>query len=99
MLLYLYAHDVNIELNGKLPTILLTTILFMTGTTFLFYSISRKVELGIMNTVRTALQIILTVLLGYLYFNERFTCYQIIGSGLIILGMLMVYNSNELSSL
>ena len=57
----------------------------------LFYSISRKVELGVMNTVRTALQIILTILFGYLYFNEQLSHIQLLGSILVILGIFLVY--------
>lgn len=92
MMSYLYIDNRNIEINGKISTIILTVLLFVTGTTFLFYSISRKIELGIMNTVRTALQIIFTIILGYLYFDERITLYQLIGSILIITGILMIYN-------
>ena len=75
-------------------TIILTTILFAIGTIFLFYSISMKIELGIMNIIRVALQIILTMILGYIYFNEQLTNYQLIGSIFIIVGILMVYNIN-----
>ena len=94
MMSYLYIDNKNIEINGKLLTIILTTILFAIGTIFLFYSISMKIELGIMNIVRVALQIILTMVLGYIYFNEQLTNYQLIGSILIIVGILMVYNIN-----
>ena len=94
MMSYLYTDNRNIEINGKLLIIILTTILFVIGTIFLFYSMSRKIELGIMNMVRIALQIILTMILGYIYFNEQLTNYQIIGSILIIVGIIMVYNVN-----
>lgn len=88
---YLYAHNAKIEINGELRTILLTTILFIIGTMFLFYSISTKIELGVMNTVRTALQIMLTTLFGYLYFNEQLSFIQLVGSILVILGIFLVY--------
>ena len=88
---YLYAHNAKIEINGNFKTILLTTILFIIGTMFLFYSISRKIELGVMNTVRTALQIMLTILFGYLYFNEQLSKIQLLGAVLGIVGIFLVY--------
>lgn len=91
MLSYLYAHNEKIEINGELRTILITTILFIIGTIFLFYSISTKIELGEMNTVRTALQILFTILFGYLYFKEKLSNVQLLGVVLVILGIFLIY--------
>jgi drug/metabolite transporter (DMT)-like permease len=90
MMTYLYVDDVKLEINGKLDTIVLTTMLFVVGTTSLLYSISRKIELGIMNTVRTALQIIITIILGNIYLKEEITKKQLMGTMIIIVGMIMV---------
>ena len=96
--LYLYfTHYETVSLEVTLntfTTIFMAVFLFAVGTIFLIYSIYCKANLGILNTVRTSTQVILTLLLGYIYFNEQLTNYQLIGSILIIIGILMVYNIN-----
>ena len=87
----LRMNNVNTDINGEFSSLFLTSAFFIIGTIFLFYSISKKVNIGILNTIRTALQIILTVLLGYLYFNEKITLMQIIGIILIIVGIFLVF--------
>lgn len=87
----LKINNVNTNINGEYLPLFLTSAFFIIGTILLFYSISKKVNIGILNAVRTASQIILTVLLGYIYFNENTTLIQLIGIILIIVGIFLVF--------
>ena len=88
---FLKINNVNTDINGEFLSLFLTSTFFIIGTIFLFYSISKKVNIGILNTIRTALQVILTVFLGYLYFNETITMVQCLGIVLIISGIFLVF--------
>ena len=90
-IMYLLLNNKNLSLNNKdITSVLVPTILFAIGTVFLFYTISQKVNLGVMNTIRTSSQIILTLFLGYLYFNESITIKQLFGIIFILGGIVLV---------
>ena len=89
--MYLLLNNKKLSINNKdITSILLPTILFAIGTVFLFYTISQKVNLGIMNTIRTSSQVIITLVLGYLYFNENITIKQLIGIIFVLGGIVLV---------
>lgn len=90
-IMYLLLNNKNLSVDNKhITSILLPTILFSIGTVFLFYTISQKVNLGIMNTIRTSSQVIITLVLGYLYFNEKITIKQLIGIVFVLGGIVLV---------
>ena len=90
-IMYLLLNNKKLSINNKdITSILLPTILFAIGTVFLFYTISQKVNLGIMNTIRTSSQVIITLVLGYLYFNEKITIKQLIGIVFVLGGIVLV---------
>jgi drug/metabolite transporter (DMT)-like permease len=92
--LYLYfTHYETVSLEVTLntfTTIFMTVFLFAVGTIFLIYSIYCKANLGILNTVRTSTQVILTVLLGYIYFREMITMKQFLGVIVSLLGIALI---------
>jgi len=90
-LYFTYYDTVSLELSlNTFTTVLITVFLFAVGTIFLIYSIYCKVNLGIMNTVRTCTQVILTLLLGYIYFKEMITMKQFLGVIVSLLGIALV---------
>jgi uncharacterized membrane protein len=90
-IMYLLLNNKNLSVdNNHITSILLPTILFAIGTVFLFYTISQKVNLGIMNTIRTSSQVIITLVLGYLYFNEKITIKELIGIVFVLGGIVLV---------
>lgn len=92
--LYLYfTHYETVSLEVTLntfTTIFMAVFLFAVGTIFLIYSIYCKANLGILNTVRTSTQVILTLLLGYIYFKEMITMKQFLGVIVSLLGIALI---------
>lgn len=92
--LYLYfTHYDTVSLEVTLntfTTVFMAVFLFAVGTIFLIYSIYCKANLGILNTVRTSTQVILTLLLGYIYFKEMITMKQFLGVIVSLLGIALV---------
>ena len=86
----LYWKKKNLALEKNIPHIVVTSALFALGTIFLIYSIYKQVNIGILNTVRTSFQIIVTLILGYYYLNETITYTQLLGVVLCILGITLV---------
>ena len=92
--LYLYfTHYETVSLEVTLntfTTVFMAVLLFAVGTIFLIYSIYCKANLGILNTVRTSTQVILTLLLGYIYFKEMITMKQFLGVIVSLLGIALI---------
>tara|TARA_B100001175_G_C19501756_1_gene638465 strand:+ start:298 stop:726 length:429 start_codon:yes stop_codon:yes gene_type:complete len=92
--LYLYfTHYETVSLEVTLntfTTVFMAVFLFAVGTIFLIYSIYCKANLGILNTVRTSTQVILTLLLGYIYFKEMITMKQFLGVIVSLLGIALI---------
>tara|TARA_B110000285_G_C15121443_1_gene617417 strand:- start:271 stop:708 length:438 start_codon:yes stop_codon:yes gene_type:complete len=69
-------------------------ILFFIGFIFWIYSISQKIELGIIRTFMAGFETLILFIVGYLLFNDKITLLQFFGVLSILLGIFIIGNGH-----
>ena len=89
--LFLTHKKIDLAIDAKeLINITIIVLLFATGTMFLFYSIKNTKILGILQSMRTVIQIIFVSILGYLYLGEALTIKDMIGILFCCIGIYLI---------
>ncbi|MBT5016499.1 hypothetical protein HN748_03470 [Candidatus Peregrinibacteria bacterium] len=74
----------------KHPGFLIATVLFFGGAGFVFAKSLKYEGMAITNVLWIALSIIIVTLIGYFAFKEEIAIIQLIGIGVILIGLILV---------
>lgn len=75
--------------NSKTSTLIGVIVLFTAATVFYLLALKGG-KLTIINTIATALNIVLTVFLGYLVLHEKVTTLEWVGMGVTLAGVFLL---------
>ena len=82
------------QLNNQHYYSFMAGILFFFGFIFWIYSISKKIELGIIRTFMAGVETLVLFSVGYLLFNDKITLLQFFGVLSILLGIFVIGNGH-----
>jgi len=75
---------------NKFPLLLISTVLLFGGAGYVFTRSLQYEGMAIVNILWVALSVIITTIIGYFIFQEEITNTQLIGIGIITIGLILV---------